>query len=126
MAPPPSPANSTAGPSTASDSVISEFDQFHLGHITQDNEEGWASELQRYLKEILTDVTKDMDIIKWWQVFYSILTYLCILSYPITGSFNYTLLLLRLHLISSPVRLLQFHVSDFSPQVSKWLLINGC
>jgi len=30
--------------------------------------EGWASELWRYLKDLPTDVTKDTDIIEWWQV----------------------------------------------------------
>lgn len=54
------------------DSVLSEFDRFRLGRVTLDSEEGWASELRRYLKELPADVTKDTDIIGWWQVRLSI------------------------------------------------------
>jgi hypothetical protein len=50
------------------DSVLSEFDRFRLGRVTRDNEEGWAPELRRYLKELPADVTKDTDIVEWWQV----------------------------------------------------------
>jgi hypothetical protein len=77
-APSPTPADSIAASpaasetvETVSESVMSEFDLFRLGRITQDNQEGWASELRRYLKDIPADVTKDMDIVKWWQVCYS-------------------------------------------------------
>jgi hypothetical protein len=74
--PPPTPTDSTtASPTTASASVMSEFDRFRLSRITEDSEEGWASELRRYLKEIPADVTKDTDIVAWWQVLYSILIY---------------------------------------------------
>lgn len=48
--------------------VLSDLDQFHLEHVMWDNKEGWASELQCYLKELPADVTKDTDIIEWWQV----------------------------------------------------------
>jgi hypothetical protein len=48
--------------------VLSEFDRFRLGRVTRDNEEGWAPELRRYLKELPADVTRDTDIIEWWQV----------------------------------------------------------
>jgi hypothetical protein len=69
------PADSI-GASSAAETVMSDFDLFRLKRITKDNEEGWTSELRRYLKDIPEDVTKDMDIVKWWQVCYSIFTYL--------------------------------------------------
>lgn len=34
----------------------------------RDDDEGWQAELRRYLKDMPADVTKDTDIIKWWQV----------------------------------------------------------
>jgi len=35
---------------------------------TQEEDEGWQAELQRYLKDLPSDVTKDTDVVKWWQV----------------------------------------------------------
>jgi len=51
--------------------VLSEFDQYCLGRVTRDSKEGWASELRRYLKDLPANVTKDTDIIEWWQVWLS-------------------------------------------------------
>jgi len=56
---------------TQGESILSEFDRYCLGRVTWDSEEGWASELQRYLKDLPADVTKDTDIIEWWQVWLS-------------------------------------------------------
>jgi len=56
---------------TQGESILSEFDRFHLRYVTRDNEEGWASELWHYLKELPTNITKDTDIIEWWQVWSS-------------------------------------------------------
>jgi hypothetical protein len=50
------------------DSVLSDFDRFRLGRVTRDGEEGWQPELRRYLKELPADVSKDTDIVEWWQV----------------------------------------------------------
>jgi len=66
-----SDANAGIPPPTQGESVLSEFDRFRLGRVTRDSEEGWASELRRYLKELPADVTKDTDIVKWWQVWLS-------------------------------------------------------
>jgi hypothetical protein len=55
-------------PAPSQGDILSEFDRFRLGRVTRDSEEGWASELRRYLKELPADVTKDTDIVKWWQV----------------------------------------------------------
>jgi len=48
--------------------VLSEFDKHRETLLTTDAEEGWASELRRYLGTMQRDVEKDTDIILWWQV----------------------------------------------------------
>jgi len=48
--------------------VLSEYDKLRETLLTDDAEEGWASELRRYLKSMDRDVTKDTDIVEWWQV----------------------------------------------------------
>ena len=53
------------------DSVLSDFDCHRLTLLTNQAElqdEGWQSEMRRYLKDLPADVTKDTDIVKWWQV----------------------------------------------------------
>jgi hypothetical protein len=55
------------------ESVISEFDRHRLALLSnQDEDEGWQSEMRRYLKDLPADVTKDTDIVKWWEVCMSI------------------------------------------------------
>ena len=49
-------------------SFLSEFDRHHLQLILQGNSEEWQSELRRYLDDVPADVTRDIDIVKWWQV----------------------------------------------------------
>ena len=49
-------------------SVLSEYDKVHETLLTDDAEEGWASELRHYLKSMDRVVTKDTDIVEWWQV----------------------------------------------------------
>ena len=39
-----------------------------------DQEEGWRSELREFLDFVAEDATKDMDIVRWWQVHH--LTYI--------------------------------------------------
>jgi len=48
--------------------VLSEFDKVRETLLTKDAEEGWASELRRYLGDMDKDVTKGTDLVKWWQV----------------------------------------------------------
>lgn len=48
--------------------LSSEFDRYRQTLLEVDDDEGWASELRRYLKDRPADVTKDTDIIVWWQV----------------------------------------------------------
>jgi hypothetical protein len=55
------------------ESLLSEFDRHRLALLSnQDEDEGWQSEMRRYLKDLPADVTKDTDIVKWWQVCVSI------------------------------------------------------
>jgi hypothetical protein len=67
---PTAPAASTgdvAQPNEAS--ILSEFDRHRLALLSsQDEDEGWQPEMRRYLKDLPADVTKDTDIVKWWQV----------------------------------------------------------
>jgi len=54
--------------SSSTTSFLSEFDRHRQSLLTQEEDEGWAAELRRYLKDVPADVTKDTDIIEWWQV----------------------------------------------------------
>ena len=47
---------------------MSEFDKHRETLLMDDAEEGWASELRRYLGTMQRDVKKDTDLIEWWQV----------------------------------------------------------
>jgi hypothetical protein len=40
----------------------------HEALLATDAEEGWTSELRRYLGTMQQDVTKDTDLVEWWQV----------------------------------------------------------
>lgn len=58
------------GGSTPERSHLSEFDR-HRQMLVEQNEgeeEGWAAELRRYLKDMPADVSKETDIVEWWQV----------------------------------------------------------
>jgi hypothetical protein len=50
--------------------VLSEFDKLRETLLTDDAEEGWASELRRYLNTMQRNVTKETDLVEWWQVSY--------------------------------------------------------
>jgi hypothetical protein len=47
---------------------LSEFDKHRESLLSDDLEEGWASELRRYLGTMQRNVKKDTDIVEWWQV----------------------------------------------------------
>ena len=57
------------GPAAAK-TLLSEYDRYRRTLIDKDDsdDEGWASELRRYKNDHPIDVTKDTDIIQWWQV----------------------------------------------------------
>jgi hypothetical protein len=48
--------------------VLSEFDKHRKQLLTDDAQEGWVSELRRYLSTMQGDVTKNTDLVEWWQV----------------------------------------------------------
>jgi len=49
-------------------SILSEFGRHQLMLLSGKKGEGWQAELRRYLKDMPANVTKDTDIVKWWQV----------------------------------------------------------
>ena len=48
--------------------LSSKYDHYHQTLREVDEGEGWSSELSRYLNNRPVDVTKDTDIVRWWQV----------------------------------------------------------
>lgn len=60
--------NDAEDPAQASE--MSEFDKHRISLLTADVEEGWASELRRYLDTMQREVKKDTDLVEWWQVIY--------------------------------------------------------
>ncbi len=55
-------------PTSSTTCNLSEFDKHREKLLSDDTEEGWASELRRYLAGMQRDVEKDTDIVEWWQV----------------------------------------------------------
>ena len=53
---------------TGDESIASEFDRHRRTLVSDEQEEGWQAEIRRYLKDLPADVTKDTDIVAWWQV----------------------------------------------------------
>src|SRR6266478_1918935 len=61
--------NSSAPSNMASNaSILSDYDRYQQSLVATPENEGWAAELRRYLKDMPPDVTKDTDIVEWWQV----------------------------------------------------------
>jgi hypothetical protein len=58
----------TQAPPTNNDSILSDFDRHRLTLLLGQEGEGWQAELRRYLKDMPANVTKDTDIMEWWQV----------------------------------------------------------
>lgn len=50
------------------DAEMSNFDKHRRTLLMDDTDEGWASELRRYLGTMQRDVKKDTDLVQWWQV----------------------------------------------------------
>ena len=48
--------------------ITSEFNWHHLTLISEEQEEGWQAEICRYLKDLPVNITRNTDIIAWWQV----------------------------------------------------------
>ena len=67
--PPAVPVQRGTGTQVADDvDEVSEFDRHCKTLLTADAEEGWAAELRRYLGTMQWDVTKNTDIVEWWQI----------------------------------------------------------
>ena len=49
-------------------SVMSDFDRYRRRLVAIEDDEGWQSELRRYLKDMPAEVTAETDIICYWQV----------------------------------------------------------
>src|SRR5258708_2883090 len=64
--PPPTPI-SVDGECAPVKVLSSKYDCYHQSLLEMDNGEGWSSELRRYLNNRPGNVTKDTDIVKWWQ-----------------------------------------------------------
>ena len=52
----------------ADDDDTSEFDKHREMLLTANMIEGWVAELRRYLSTMQRDVTKNTDLVEWWQV----------------------------------------------------------
>ncbi|KAG6913323.1 hypothetical protein DXG01_007734, partial [Tephrocybe rancida] len=50
------------------DSFTSKYDRHCCTLLTQKGDDGWQTELLRYLKDVPEDVDSDTDIIAWWLV----------------------------------------------------------
>lgn len=107
-------------PEANSDSILSDFDRHRLALLSSRGEdEGYQAELRRYLKDLPADVTKDTDIVKWWQVCDSMpcSTNQIITIYRTTGA------LTPLFDVSPSITFLAkhhlSHASVFSPLVAK-------
>ena len=66
--PPAIPIQRSTRTQDASDDEASEFDKHRETLLTADTEEGWAAELRRYTSTMQRDVTKNTDLVEWWQV----------------------------------------------------------
>jgi hypothetical protein len=64
------------------DSIASEFDRHRLTLVSEEQEEGWQAEIRRYLKDLPVNVTKDTDVVAWWQVCASHVTVFLFYSLP--------------------------------------------
>ena len=49
-------------------SILTKFNCHRLSLVAKEDDEGWLAELRHYLKDMPDDVTRDTDIVEWWQV----------------------------------------------------------
>ena len=64
------PITDTSDPLEDCDITVTDFDKHRETLLSNDDrdEEGWESELRRYLGTVQRDIKKDVDVVKWWQV----------------------------------------------------------
>lgn len=63
------PSDTTPPHEATTTSRLSEFDRLRQALVRQEEQvvETWSAELRRYLKDMPADVSKNTDIVKWWQ-----------------------------------------------------------
>lgn len=88
----PTPTNNNdITPTSASTGIMSEFDRYRRTLVATE-EDGWQSELRRYLKDVPPDVTAETDVIRYWQVCHFIsFYYLVCLTSPLHTEQSQTL-----------------------------------
>ncbi len=47
--------------------LLSEHNCYHQFFLQMNDREGWSSKLRHYLNDRPGDITKDTNIVKWWQ-----------------------------------------------------------
>ena len=121
----PSAVQNPQGSSGVSNTVLSDFDHYNQSLVTKNDNEGWASEKCHYLKEMPADVTKDTDVIEWWQVCaaLSYIEYLFITDLINRIMLSYIKPLPILPLMSYPARHHLFPVSASFCQVNRSQMI---
>ena len=62
------PVLDAGGDEVCSALVVTSFDRYRQTLIRKDDKEGWAAEKCHYLKDMPADVTKETDVVEWWQV----------------------------------------------------------
>ena len=98
----------------------SEFDRLCCSLIAQtDNTGAWRAELHRYLADLLVDVKKDTDIVKWWQVRGSLQPECSILILHLRTMLNHFLHLRASPKTSAPFQRHLCYASDCFLQVPK-------
>jgi len=69
--------------------LSSKYDHYHQSLLETDDREGWSLELRCYLNDRPDNVTKDTDIVKWWQdyaVLFPTLTWIVLNILPCQAS----------------------------------------
>jgi len=114
--------------SGASNTILPDFNHYCQSLITKDDDEGWASEKHCYLKEMPADVTKDTDVIEWWQVCASLsyIEYFFVTDLINRIMLSYIQPLPIFPLMSYPARHHLFPVSTSFHQVNRLQMINNC
>jgi len=93
--------------------TLSDYNKYRETLLSNDAEEGWASELRRYLSMMQRDVTRETDVVEWWQA-----------SPVVAISLFASDLILRITPIS--IRHLRVWRSIYSLLKPHLFLVNGC
>ncbi|KAG6839093.1 hypothetical protein H0H87_001655 [Tephrocybe sp. NHM501043] len=47
--------------------IVDDFDLYCQTLLTHKDSKGWQAELRRYLKDVPADISRDTDIVEYWQ-----------------------------------------------------------